>query len=447
MKWGKNTELSLKNFNIGTEKMPEELIYSILQMKKACAQANYKLSVLDKHISSAITNAVDELLMENFMEYFPLSLWQTGSGTQTNMNVNEVIANKSKENIHPNDHVNKGQSTNDVFPSSMQVMSVLMIKNKLLPNIDYLIKIFKNLSDKYGAIIKTGRTHYQDATPLTFGQEISAWIAMLEKTKDSIIESLNLLKYLPIGGTAVGTGLNTVEGFDELVCGVLTQELKFKFEPLENKSMGMSSVNAMVEAHHGLSLLASNLMKIGDDLRFLASGPRTGIGEINLPSNEPGSSIMPGKVNPTQIEALTMVSLQVMSNHQTILTANSQGHLQLNVYLPLVAYNFWQSTRLLSDSIKSFSDKCVSGITINKDKMQENIETTLMTATILTKKLGYDHVTKLVQKAHEESKSIKEVILELDVLGEKELEELMNYQEMLGPRSRAETLVLKRERK
>lgn len=390
--WGKNTELSIKNFNIGIEKMPKDLIYSLLKLKKACAKANGQLKEIDQDVAQSINDAVDEILVEDFMRFFPLSIWQTGSGTQTNMNVNEVIANKSKGKIHPNDHVNRGQSTNDVFPSGMQIMAVLMIENKLLKSIDNLIKAFDNLNEKYGSTIKTGRTHYQDATPLTFGQEISAWTAMLEDGKTEVEDSLTSLKQLLIGGT---------------------------FIHLENKFMGISSVNAMMNAHHGLSLLATNLMKIGNDLRFLASGPRTGIGEINLPENEPGSSIMPGKVNPTQIEALTMVCLQVMSNHQALLLANSQRHLQLNVYLPLVAYNFWQSVRLLSDSITSFTKKCVEGITINKKKMQDNLEKTLMTATILTKELGYDYVTELVKKAHKESKSIKEVIMELGVLDEK----------------------------
>lgn len=417
--WGKNTELSIKNFNIGIEKMPKDLIYSLLKLKKACAKANGQLKEIDQDVAQSINDAVDEILVEDFMRFFPLSIWQTGSGTQTNMNVNEVIANKSKGKIHPNDHVNRGQSTNDVFPSGMQIMAVLMIENKLLKSIDNLIKAFDNLNEKYGSTIKTGRTHYQDATPLTFGQEISAWTAMLEDGKTEVENSLTSLKQLPIGGTAVGTGLNTNEKFDEFVCVALNEDLGCTFIPLENKFMGISSVNAMMNAHHGLSLLATNLMKIGNDLRFLASGPRTGIGEINLPENEPGSSIMPGKVNPTQIEALTMVCLQVMSNHQALLLANSQRHLQLNVYLPLVAYNFWQSVRLLSDSITSFTKKCVEGITINKKKMQDNLEKTLMTATILTKELGYDYVTELVKKAHKESKSIKEVIMELGVLDEK----------------------------
>lgn len=431
--WGKNTNLSLENFPIGVEKMPEPLIRSLLELKKACAIANGQKAMISEQIADAIVGVVDDLLKQDFMEYFPLSVWQTGSGTQTNMNANEVIAHFAGDEVHPNDHVNKGQSTNDVFPTSMQVMAILMIRDHVLSSLHHLATSFEALIAEQGDIIKTGRTHYQDATPLSFGQEVSAWLRMIEKNIEELEHSLEILSYLPIGGTAVGTGLNAAEGFDVLVCEALTEQLDFPFKPEKNKFYGLSTRDPMLYAHNVLSVCASNMMKIGNDIRFLASGPRTGIGEIDLPANEPGSSIMPGKVNPTQIEALTMVAAHVMGNHTAMMFANSQGHLELNVYLPMIAYNFWQSSRLLADAILSFTDRCVVGIQANKEKMRYNLENSLMTATYLTRYFGYDKTTEIVHEAHESGESIETVILKRGLMTEDEFKEKFNYEAMIHP--------------
>lgn len=432
--WGRNTDLSLKNFPIGTEKMPKDLIFALLKLKKACAFANKEKERLEKDDADRIIEVIDDLLKQDFMQYFPLSVWQTGSGTQSNMNANEVIANLAGEHIHPNDHVNKGQSTNDVFPTTMQIMAVMMLRDELLPSLQELERALKQLIETQGDVIKTGRTHYQDATPISFGQEASAWLKMVQRSQEEIGRSLDLLSYLPIGGTAVGTGLNTVYGFDQLVCQNLSQEFSFPFKAEANKFYGLSTRDPMLYAHNALSVCASNLLKIGNDLRFLASGPRTGIAEIELPSNEAGSSIMPGKVNPTQIEALTMVAVQVMGNHQAILIANSQGHLELNVYLPLIAYNFWQSSRLLADAILSFTQRCVVGIKVNEKKMQSNLEKSLMTATALTEIFGYDKTREIVQEAHQSDRSIEEVVLDWGLMSKEDFRNQFDYSKMITPK-------------
>lgn len=434
--WGAQTQRSYNNFKIGNEKMPIELIKSFAMLKKACAIANFRLSKLSKDNMDLLCMVCDEVMSGDLNDNFPLSVWQTGSGTQTNMNVNEVIANrgnyiKNEKLLHPNDTVNMSQSSNDTFPSAMKISSVCEIEDKLLPSLDNLILVFDRLQEKNEDIIKVGRTHLQDAVPLSFAQEISGWKTMLIKNKEMIKKSLKSLRELPIGATAVGTGLNAPKGFDKEVTKVLSELLNKEFIPAENKFHALTSMDAFVFAHGSLKALASNLMKIANDIRWLSSGPRCGLGEIEIPANEPGSSIMPGKVNPTQCEAVTMVSVQVISNDVAIGFAASQGNFELNVFMPVCIYNFLQSVKLLSDAMQSFANNCVYGIKPNKQKMSENLNRSLMLATALNSYIGYDNAAKVSKKAFNENISLKEAAIELGFLTEQTAEEILDPKKMI----------------
>lgn len=435
-KWGINTQRSLQNFPIGQEKMPQSLIKALINVKKAAALANRDLGKLSEKEAHLIVEATNSILQKDYMKYFPLAIWQTGSGTQTNMNANEVISNIAKEMnphllIHPNDHVNAGQSTNDVFPTAMHVMAVDMIENELLPEMRKFSKQLLEIENKYQDLIKIGRTHLQDATPLTFANEVSAWRFSIEENIKHITASLPALKQLAIGGTAVGTGLNSVSGFDKKVIEYLSNTYEIAFSSNPNKFHAMSFKDAFTFAHGALNSFAADLLKIVDDIRYLASGPRAGIGEITIPSNEAGSSIMPGKVNPTQAEAVSMVCAQVMGNNLTISFAASQGRFQLNAFMPVIAYNFWQSARLLTDSCASFRERCLVGLEANNDKMRYNLENSLMTATYLNTKFGYDKTSELVKEAFEKDLSIKEVIVANSLMTEEEFDAYFEYEKMI----------------
>lgn len=434
--WGINTQRSLENFPIGIEKMPDIFIESMLQLKKAAAQANGERNMIAKDKANLIVKTIDSLLEIGDFKQFPLSIWQTGSGTQTNMNVNEVIANKAKELdpsilIHPNDDVNCGQSTNDVFPSSMHICVCLMIQQDLLPTMKGIESVLDELSLKYQDLIKTGRTHLQDATPISFGQEVSAWKHMFVEGRNQLKSVLPYFQTLAIGATAVGTGLNTYVGFDQDVCNHLNQNLNESFIPSSNKFHAISTKDAFVFGHGALNAIASNAMKMANDIRWLASGPRCGLGELNLPSNEAGSSIMPGKVNPTQAEALTMVCIQVMANGSAVTIAGSQGHFELNAYMPLILQNTWQSIRLLNDGLKSFNLRCLKGLSVNEEKMTQNLHKSLMSATYLNKRLGYDLATKIVKEAYESNASIRDIIVLRQVMSEAEFDAFYDYKEMI----------------
>jgi len=434
--WGAQTERSLTNFKIGIEKIPIEIIYAFAILKKSAAITNNKLGKLDKTISNTISKVCDEILSQKLDSHFPLAVWQTGSGTQTNMNVNEVIANRGNEIlkkrvIHPNDHCNMSQSSNDTFPTAMHVAAVLEINTKLLPAIDILIKTFKTLEKKFHGIIKTGRTHLQDATPITFSQEISGWRYMLENNKNMISKTLTGLMELALGGTAVGTGLNAPKGFDAEVAktiGVLTNQ---KFTTSKNKFHALTSKDSLVVSHGSLAALAANMMKIANDVRWLASGPRCGIGEIIIPENEPGSSIMPGKVNPTQCESVTMVAVQVMANGSAVDFSASQGNFQLNVFMPVCIYNFLQSVRLLTDSIVSFNDHCATGIEPQIVKMKENLDKSLMLVTCLNPHIGYDNAASTAKLAYKENISLKEACIKLGFLTEEEFDIVFKPEAMI----------------
>lgn len=434
--WGAQTQRSFENFPIGNEIMPEEVIRAISVIKYAAAKANKDLGKLDSKRSDLICKIAEEIYSQPLND-FPLVVWQTGSGTQSNMNVNEVIANKGNELVgekllHPNDHVNMSQSSNDVFPTAMHIASIKVIIENLIPSIDYLIESFIELEKDFKDIYKVGRTHLQDAVPLSFSQEISSWRMTIENDKDQILLVLDNLREVPIGGTAVGTGLNTPKGFDKLAAQYISQFTGQEVIVMDNKFSGISCKSAIANTHGALKILAADLLKITNDIRFLASGPRAGIGELILPANEPGSSIMPGKVNPTQAEALAMVCLQVMGNDVTIGFAASQGHFQLNTYMPLIIYNFLQSVTLLTDSINSFTKRCVSGIKPNREVINYYLENSLMVATALNTSIGYDKASKAVKYAHDNNLSLKEACLALDILTEEEYNDIINISEMVG---------------
>lgn len=427
--WGAQTERSLQYFRIGREKMPEALIDSFAILKWAAAKANFALGKLDETKSTVIQSVCGEIRSGKWQEEFPLSVWQTGSGTQTNMNVNEVIANRGNEIageklLHANDHVNMSQSSNDTFPTAMNMAAVFTLRKKLLPAVEGLIASFQTLEKENEGIIKSGRTHLQDAVPIAFSKEISGWRGMLEKSKAMIEVSIDGLLELAIGGTAVGTGLNAPEGFAEKVVEEINALTGSDFKSAENKFHALTSKDAFVFSHGALKALAANLMKIANDIRWLASGPRCGLGEISIPANEPGSSIMPGKVNPTQSEALTMIAVQVMANDVAVGMAASQGNFQLNVFMPVCIYNYLQSVELLADGIDSFRRHCASGIKANPEKMRENLYRSLMTATALNPYIGYDNVAKVVKKAHQENLTLRESCVELGFLSEEEFDKL-----------------------
>ena len=429
--WGAQTERSYENFRIGTETMPREIIEAFAYLKKACALANYELERIDEEKKDAIVEAVDGILAGKYPDEFPLKVWQTGSGTQSNMNVNEVIAHIGGHGLHPNDHVNASQSSNDTFPSALHIAGTLVIVNKVLPAIERLRQIMLRLEEENKDVLKSGRTHLMDAVPIRFSQEISGWRGMLEESAEMITLSLNNLHRLAIGGTAVGTGINAPKGFDEAVCRYLSEETGTEFIPDPNKFHALTSKDACVFAHGALKALAADLMKIANDVRWMASGPRDGLGEITIPANEPGSSIMPGKVNPTQCEAMTMVAVQVMGNDAAVGFAASQGNFELNVFMPVIAYNFIQSAVLLADVMDSFGEKCLKDMKANRAKMQDNLERSLMSVTALNRAIGYEKAAKVAKKAFADDKSLRETVLELGYLTEEEFDSIMVFEKMV----------------
>ena len=423
--WGAQTQRSYENFKIGTQRMPEEIIHAFGILKKAAAQANLALGALDEERAVAIQQAADEVISGKLQDHFPLVIYQTGSGTQSNMNVNEVIANRAneilgKKLVHPNDHVNKSQSSNDTFPTAMHIAAVQAVEDRLLPALDQLADTFARLKKENTDIIKTGRTHLQDATPLTLGQEISAWYAMLTETRAMLTQSLAGVRKLALGGTAVGTGLNAPQGFAELSAQKISEITGKPFETAPNKFHALTAKDALVFCHGAMKALAADLMKIANDVRWLASGPRCGIGEIIIPENEPGSSIMPGKVNPTQCEALTMVCVKVMGNDAAIGFAASQGNFQLNVFMPVLICSFLESARLLADAMRSFNLHCAEGILPNLQKIDENMNKSLMLVTALNPHIGYENAAKIAKLAHKENLTLKEAALQLRLVNEED---------------------------
>lgn len=434
--WGAQTQRSYENFRIGSEKMPPELIRALGMLKKAAAMANYNLGKLDLRRRDLIIRVCDELEEGRLDGNFPLSVWQTGSGTQTNMNVNEVIANRGnrlagESLLHPNDHVNMSQSSNDVFPSAMHLAAVMSMEDRLLPALSGLTGTLRRLEEENRGIVKTGRTHLQDATPIGFSQEISGWREMTEKGKSMIEASLPGLRELALGGTAVGTGLNTPRGFSEEAIKILSELTDKPFIPEKNKFHGLSSRDALVFAHGALKALAANMMKMANDIRWLASGPRCGLGEITIPENEPGSSIMPGKVNPTQCEAMTMIAVQVMGNDTAVGLAASQGNFELNVFMPVCIYNFLQSVNLLADGTDSFCKNCVSGIKANRERMDWNLHNSLMLVTALNPYLGYDNGAKTAKKAYRENMSLRDACAELGFMSREQFDQVIRPEAMI----------------
>jgi len=438
--WGAQTERSRKNFEIGVgiETMPLEITQAFGILKKASAIANNGLKPEKMTVKklNAIEKACDEVIQGKLNEHFPLVVWQTGSGTQSNMNANEVIANRGNEIVgekilHPNDDINMSQSSNDTFPTAMHISAVLMIEDKLIPAVDDLITIFRRLEEENEGIVKSGRTHLQDATPITFSQEISGWRASLEKDKEMLRYAILPLQELALGGTAVGTGLNAPVGFDKKVAEEISKITGKNFITAENKFHALTSKDELVFAHGAIKALASDMMKIANDVRWLASGPRDGLGEITIPANEPGSSIMPGKVNPTQCEQVTMVAVQVMGNDTVIGFAASQGNFQLNVFMPVCMYNFLQSARLLSESIVSFTKNCALGIKANKEKMYHNLHNSLMLVTALNPYIGYENAAKTAHVAYEKNISLKDASVQLGFLTEEQFDEVFHPEQMV----------------
>ena len=434
--WGAQTQRSINNFKIGKYKMPIEIIRAYAYLKKAAANANCELGTIEDAKRKIISDVCDEILAGKLDDNFPLVIFQTGSGTQTNMNVNEVIANRGneivgKEILHPNDDVNKSQSSNDTFPTAMHIAAVLQMRNNLLPKIAKLRDTFFELEKKYEDVIKIGRTHLQDATPITLGQEISGWRSMLDHNILMIEDALEYIGEVGIGGTAVGTGLNAPKDFDKIVVKNLSEMTGEKFKASDNKFHDLTPKDALVNMHGALTALAANLMKIANDIRLLSSGPRCGIGELNIPENEPGSSIMPGKVNPTQCEALTMVCVKVMGNNSVISIAASQGNFELNVYMPLIISSFLESVELLADAILSFNDNCAVGITPNYDKIEDYLENSLMLVTASNPYIGYEKAAKVAKLAYKDNLTIREAIKKLGLLSEDEIDEILNPSKMI----------------
>ncbi|HYB08772.1 MAG TPA: class II fumarate hydratase [Alphaproteobacteria bacterium] len=442
--WGAQTERSLRNFRIGGERLPPEFIRALGLQKKAAALANIGLGALDKKRGRAIVKAADEVIDGTLTDDFPLVVWQTGSGTQTNMNANEVIANRaieilggklgSKTPVHPNDHVNMCQSSNDSIPTAMHIATAAEIAWTLVPALEHLQGALEAKSKAFAGIVKVGRTHLQDATPLTLGQEFSGYAAQVENGIAHARNTLPRLFRVAQGGTAVGTGLNARRGFDKAFARQLAKITGLPFAPARNKFEGLAAHDAMVEASGACNVIACSLMKIANDIRLLASGPRCGLGELHLPENELGSSIMPGKVNPTQCEAMTMVAVQVMGNHTAITFAGSQGHLELNVYKPVIIYNLLQSLRLLSDACVSFTDNCVIGIEANKERIDRLVHESLMLVTALNPHIGYDKAAKVAKKAYAESTTLKRAAMALGFLTEAQFDKWVRPEAMLGPR-------------
>ena len=438
--WGAQTERSHNNFPIGVgiETMPAEIIHAFGILKKAAARANRALrpEKMTEEKLSAIEQAADEVISGQLLDNFPLVVWQTGSGTQSNMNSNEVIANRGneiagKKLLHPNDDINMSQSSNDTFPTAMHIAAVCAIEDKVLPAIDTLTATFRRLEEENTGVVKSGRTHLQDATPISFPQEISGWRSSLERDKELLLLAVKPLKELALGGTAVGTGLNTPKGFDTAVAAEIAKLTGKDFKTAENKFHALTSKDEIVFAHGALKALAADMMKIANDVRWLASGPRDGLGEIFIPENEPGSSIMPGKVNPTQCEAVTMVAVQVMGNDVAVSMAASQGNFELNVFMPVCIYNFLQSARLLAESIVSFNDRCACGIRANREKMEHNLHNSLMLVTALNPYIGYENAAKTAKKAYKENISLKEACVSLGFLTAERFDEVFHPENMI----------------
>ncbi|WP_039918654.1 class II fumarate hydratase [Cellvibrio mixtus] len=440
--WGAQTQRSLQNFAISGERQPLEIIRALAQVKRASAKINCALGLQDSKKTDAIIAAADEVIAGKHSDEFPLVVWQTGSGTQTNMNMNEVIANRASEIlggprgderlVHPNDDVNRSQSSNDVFPTAMHVAAVEALTNHLLPAIAKLRATLENKAREFDDIVKIGRTHLQDATPLTLGQEISGWVAQLHHGEQHVRAALPHLSELALGGTAVGTGLNAPKGYAEQVAAELAQLTHLPFVTAPNKFEALASCDALVHAHGSLKTLAASLMKIANDVRWLASGPRSGIGEISIPENEPGSSIMPGKVNPTQSEALTMLAAQVMGNDVAINIGGASGNFELNVFRPMIAHNFLQSVRLLADGMVSFNDHCAVGIEPNRARINELVERSLMLVTALNTHIGYDKAAQIAKKAHKEGTSLRESALALGYVTGEQFDEWVVPGKMVG---------------
>ncbi|GAB1476504.1 class II fumarate hydratase [Bacillota bacterium] len=434
--WGAQTQRSIENFKIGIEKMPDEIIRAFALIKKAAASTNCELGHLDKKLAAAITEACDELLEGKLDGNFPLLVWQTGSGTQTNMNINEVVANRAdailgEAAIHPNNHVNMSQSSNDTFPTAMHIAAVTELEDLVLPAIAALKETFALKMKEYEHLIKTGRTHLQDATPLTLGQEISGWHMMLEKSEKMIRSSMEELRELALGGTAVGTGLNCPPGFAKRAAEKICELSGKEFVSAENKFHSLTARDSLVFAHGALKALAADMMKIANDVRLLASGPRCGIGELIIPENEPGSSIMPGKVNPTQAEAVTMVACRVMGNDMTVAMAASQGNLELNVFMPVIIYSFLQSTRLLGDCVNSFNEHCAAGIQANHERIKHNLDNSLMLVTALNPHIGYENAAKIAKLAYKDGLTLKEAAVKSRILTENEFDRYVRPEKMV----------------
>lgn len=438
--WGAQTERSHENFliGVGIETMPREITHAFGILKKAAAMANHELrpeKMTDEKLK-AICKACDEVMSGALNEHFPLVVWQTGSGTQSNMNANEVIANRGNEILgakllHPNDDINMSQSSNDTFPTAMHIAAVLAVEDRVIPAIDTLVATFKRLEAENEGIVKSGRTHLQDATPIKFSQEISGWRASLEKDKKMLLAACDELKELAAGGTAVGTGLNAPAGFGEKAAEKISAVTGKQFRSSQNKFHSLTSKDEIVFAHGALKALAADMMKIANDVRWLASGPRDGLGEIFIPENEPGSSIMPGKVNPTQCEQVTMVAVQVMGNDVAVGMAASQGNFELNVFMPVCAYNFLQSARLLAESITSFNNNCAVGIKANREKMHHNLYNSLMLVTALNPYIGYENAAKTAKKAFKDNISLKEACVQLGFLTAERFDEVFHPEEMV----------------
>lgn len=439
--WGAQTQRSVQNFAIGTERMPHEVVMAFAQLKKATAKANHKLGKLSEAKMKAIVAAADEVIEGKWNDHFPLVVWQTGSGTQSNMNMNEVLARRgneilaeqsSEEKLHPNDDVNMSQSSNDTYPTAMHVAGVMAVTENLLPAIQQLKATLDEKAKKFDNIIKIGRTHLQDATPLTLGQEISGWKHMLEKSERMIRASVEEMRELAIGGTAVGTGINADATFGPSVAEFIAEAAGTAFTSAENKFHALTSHDEMVYTHGAIKALAADAMKIANDVRWLASGPRSGIGEITIPANEPGSSIMPGKVNPTQSEALTMVAVQVMGNDAAIGFAASQGNFELNVFKPVIAYNFLQSVRLLTDSLISFDEHCAVGIEANLDVIGNHVKNSLMLVTALNPHIGYEKAAAIAKQAHADGSTLKESAVKSGHLTAEQFDEWVKPENMVG---------------
>ena len=439
--WGAQTQRSLENFKISNDKMPKEIIIALGMQKKAAALANQNLGLISKKFSKAIVRACDQVINLNLLDEFPLSVWQTGSGTQTNMNANEVISNYaikilkgkigSKSPIHPNDHVNLSQSSNDTFPTVMHIAANELTDQKLIPAIKNLIKELNIKTKTYSQIIKIGRTHTQDATPLSMGDEFSGYLHQIKNNYERIIKAKKELNYLAQGGTAVGSGINAPKNFDKIFCKHLNKITTNKYKPAINKFETIANHDSLVNFSNSLNSLAISLFKILNDLRFLSSGPRSGLGEINIPANEPGSSIMPGKVNPTQIESLSMVCCQVMGNNLAVNQGGAQGHFELNAFKPLIIFNIINSINLLSDGINSFNKHCLKDLSINKENIKKHLNNSLMLVTALNNHIGYDNAAIIAKKAFKENITLKEAAMKLKLVTEKEFDRIVDPKKMI----------------